>query len=306
MGIFDRVVVGVDGTEFGFEALRQTLALASPATDVVAVTALDTSIATHAGFNMSRVSAQLDDEAEKACAAAALMMTDRRNGRATIARGDAKTVLRIACAEHDATLLALGGRGSSRFLGIMAGETATTLLHDAAQSILLARRQGGGARWEPARIVVGVDGSGFSLAALAVADDLAARLGSAVRVESATDGMRARQRGQLDGACGHVGPGPSGCGASRPVPSRRSDRRRLEGTARRAGARERQRACRPPSGVFRSAGARVCVWLPRVGPVGELHVWPLDNGGSKMGECKTAHDCPINDDDRHRDTAGAG
>ena len=99
-----------------------------------------------------------------------------------------------ACAEHDATLLALGGRGSSRFLGILAGETASTLLHEAAQSILLARPQGA-AGWQPRRIVVGLDGSEFSLAALAVADELAARLGSSLKVESATGGEAARPEG---------------------------------------------------------------------------------------------------------------
>ena len=194
MRTFDRVVVGVDGTDFGFEALHQALALVPPSTAVYAVTALDTSIASHAGFNMGHVSAQLEEEAEKACAAAAEMMNGRGSGRATIVRGDAKTVLRVACAEHDATLLALGGRSSSRFLGILAGETATTLVHEATQSVLLARPQGG-ERWRPRRVVVGVDGSECSLAALSVADELAVRLGSIVRVESATGGKQLDREG---------------------------------------------------------------------------------------------------------------
>jgi nucleotide-binding universal stress UspA family protein len=189
MGVLDRVVVGVDGTPFGFEALCQTLALVRPTAVVYAVTALDTRIAAHAGFNVSHLSAQLQDEAVKASAAAAAMMDGVPNGRATVVKGDPKAVLRAACAEREATLLALGGRASSRFLGILAGETASTLLHEAAQSTLLARRQGV-EPWRPRRIVVGLDGSEHSLAALAVADELAARLGSSVRVQSSIGGKR--------------------------------------------------------------------------------------------------------------------
>ena len=142
MSVLDRVVVGVDGTDFGFEALRQTLALISPGGAVYAVTALDTSIAVHAGYSMRHVSDQLEEEAEKARAAAAEILNDRPNCTAKVGRGDAKAVLRATCREYDATLLALGGRSSSRFLGILAGKTATTFLHEAAQSVLLARADG--------------------------------------------------------------------------------------------------------------------------------------------------------------------
>ena len=188
MGVFDRVVVGVDGTDFGFEALRQTLTLVPETAAVYAVTAVDAGIAAHAGYTTSHLTAQLVEEADKTRAVAEGMMDGYPKGRATTVNGDAKAVLRAACVEHEATMLALGGRSSSRFLGIFAGETATTLLHEAAQSMLVARSQG--ARWRPARVVVGVDGSEFSLAALSVADELVARVGSTLRVESATGGRR--------------------------------------------------------------------------------------------------------------------
>ena len=187
MGVFDRVVVGVDGTDFGFEALHQAVALSPEDAAVWAVTALDSGIAVHAGFSMSHVAAELEEEAERARAHAAEILDGRTNGTATIVKGDPKNVLRGACAKHDATLLALGGRNSSRFLGIVAGETATTFLHEGTVSVLLARPQWG-QLWQPTRIVVGLDGSEPSLAALAVADDLAARLGSAVKAETATGG----------------------------------------------------------------------------------------------------------------------
>jgi nucleotide-binding universal stress UspA family protein len=194
MAVFDRVVVGVDGTDFGFEALHQALALSPPSAAVHAVTALDLSIAVHAGYDMGRVSVQLEEEAEKARVAAAEIIGGRHDCTAKIVRGSAKTVLRAACSEYDATLLALGGRRSSRFLGIMAGETATTLLHEARQSVLLARVQWG-QRWHPKRVAVGVDGSESSLAALSVADDLAERLGSAIQVVAALGGKAVDREG---------------------------------------------------------------------------------------------------------------
>lgn len=194
MVVFERVVVGVDGTDFGVEALRQSLALSPVDGTVHAITALDTGIAVHAGFDMSHVSAQLEAEAERAEARAAEIIDGRLNCTTKVARGDAKTVLRQACNEYKATLLALGGRSSGRFLGMMTGETAGTLLHEAACSVLFARPRWG-EQWHPDRIVVGLDGSEFSLAALAVADDLADRLGSAIQVVAATGGKPVEREG---------------------------------------------------------------------------------------------------------------
>ncbi len=194
MTVFKRVVVGVDGTDFGFEALHQTLALSPPGQAVLALTALDTTIAGYAGFRMDYYKAQLEEEAEHARARAAEIMGDRPNCTAKVARGDAKRVLRHTCEEYDATLVALGGRSSSRLLGIMTGETAGTLLHEAARSVLIARPQWG-ERWHPTRIVVGLDGSEPSLAALAVADDLAERLGSVLQIVAATGGKSVEREG---------------------------------------------------------------------------------------------------------------
>jgi nucleotide-binding universal stress UspA family protein len=50
VAVFARIVVGVDGTEWGFEALRQALLLAPAETSTVgAITALDTGPAIHTG-----------------------------------------------------------------------------------------------------------------------------------------------------------------------------------------------------------------------------------------------------------------
>lgn len=184
--VFERVVVGVDGTDFGFEALHQTLALSAPDHAVLAVTALDTAIAGHASFRMDDLEAQLEEEAELTRDRAIDMIGGRPNCTTRIERGDAKSVLRRVCDEYDATLVALGGRSSGRFLGSMLGETASTLLHDATCSVLFARPRI--SAWHPNQVVVGLDGSSSSLAALAVGDDLAERLGSRIQVVTATGG----------------------------------------------------------------------------------------------------------------------
>ena len=94
MTVFERVVVGVDGTDFGFEALHQTLTLSPPGEAVLAVTALDTAIAGYAGFQVDYYKAQLEQEAERAREKAVEIMADRPNCTTKIARGDAKGVLR--------------------------------------------------------------------------------------------------------------------------------------------------------------------------------------------------------------------
>ena len=91
-------------------------------------------------------------------------------------RGKPVDVLRRERDELKATLMALGGRRSSRFLGIMLGDTGTELVHDAACSALLACPLTT-APWQPRKIVVGFDGSTYALAALRTAEELARAFG---------------------------------------------------------------------------------------------------------------------------------
>ena len=192
MAVFARVVVGIDGTEWGFEALRQTLALApTEGSAVHAVTALDTSPAYGTGFDAAYWVDELVEEATTARDNAASILAGRPDSTVRVARGEPLPVLRHARDETDATLLALGGRHSSRFLGIVMGDTATELLHDGTCSVLIARPQAGRS-WKPASLVLGLDGSASALAAVATTDELAARLGATVEVVSATGDESAR------------------------------------------------------------------------------------------------------------------
>lgn len=187
MTVFARIVVGVDGTDWGFEALRQALALAPADSRVEAVTALHTGPAARTGFEAAHWVDMLSEEAKEAQDLAATILDDRAGSSARIVRGTPLHVLRHARDEADATLLALGARHSSRFLGVMLGDTASELLHDGSCSVLLARPQLEGA-WQPRRIVVGLDGSAPALAALATADELASRVGATVEVVCAKSG----------------------------------------------------------------------------------------------------------------------
>ena len=137
MGLFARIVVGVDGTAWGVAALEQVLALATPTASVVAVTALNTRPAGRAAFDAPHWAEILTNEALTAQKTAAEML----EGRATQKRGSCAATRSPYWAAHatKTTLLALGGRHSSRFLGIMLGDTASELLHEAACSILIAR-----------------------------------------------------------------------------------------------------------------------------------------------------------------------
>ena len=148
MGLFARIVVGVDGTAWGVAALEQLLALAPPTAAVVAVTALNTRPAARTGFDAPRWVETLTTEALTAQKTAAEMLEGRVDAEARVERGDPIPVLRRARDEGDATLLALGGRQSSRFLGIMLGDTASELLHEAACSTLIARPSPEGT-WRP-------------------------------------------------------------------------------------------------------------------------------------------------------------
>ena len=188
MGVFARTVVGVDGTDWGFEALRQALVLAPKENSVLhAVTALDIAPAFRTGFRAAHFAELLEDEAEQARDAAEAIIAGREGCEARVVRGRPVDVLRRERDELQATLMALGGRRSSRFLGIMLGDTGTELVHDAACSALLAC-PADNRPWQPRKIVVGFDGSTYARAALRTADELARVFNSFVEVVAATGG----------------------------------------------------------------------------------------------------------------------
>ena len=190
MSVFSRTVVGVDGTDWGYEALRQALVLAPDENATLrAVTALDTAPAIHTGLHAGHFAELLTSEADVARSTAETIIDGREGCEARVVRGKPVDVLRGERHDVDATLMALGGRRSSRFLGIMLGETGTALVHDAACSALLAYPTDDGA-WRPRKIVVGLDGSAYAAAALRTAEELARTFDGTLEVIAATGGGR--------------------------------------------------------------------------------------------------------------------
>jgi len=189
VGVFDRIVVGVDGGDFGLEALRQSLVLRAPDGTLEAITVLEEALASQAGFLAPDAANRLEAEAQRTHATVTALLEREPLCSARLVKGEPIAALLSAARRARATLLAVGGRHRSRTAGLLLSGVATVVLHDAPCSVLFAHPQWG-ERWFPRRVLVGVDGSLPSLAALAAADELAARLGSAVRVLAATGGKR--------------------------------------------------------------------------------------------------------------------
>jgi ferredoxin len=74
-------IVGVDGSEPGFEACRQAAALAAPDATMEAVTVVNLAEAVHTGFVAPRVAEQLQRQAEDALGRAAAILGDRARPR---------------------------------------------------------------------------------------------------------------------------------------------------------------------------------------------------------------------------------
>ena len=195
MSLFERIVVGVDGTDWGFESLRQALVLGAKENLVLhAVTALDAAPAIHTGLHAGRFAELLEKEADEARGTAEAIIGARAGCTARVVRGKPVDVLRRERDELQATLVALGGRRSSRFLGIMLGDTGSELVHDAACSALLAYPTDNGPWW-PSKIIVGMDNSTYALAALRSAEELASACDGTLEVVTAVGGKAIEREG---------------------------------------------------------------------------------------------------------------
>lgn len=176
--VFERPLVGVDGSVESVEAARQAALLAEGELELLSVYDALGGLVGGTGLG---VPAYYDDTALKQSAEAALQEAAKVVGdmptTARVAQGAARDVLRAEAVKRNATLIALGSHGTARLAGILVGSTATELLHSAPCSVLVARPAG--TRF-PQRIVVGVDGSAESAAAYATARSLAERFGARV------------------------------------------------------------------------------------------------------------------------------
>lgn len=192
--VFERVVCGVDESSASLEAVRQAQWMLAPDGALYLLAAIDVTPAVHAGWAATTVVDEIRIGARDALARA---KEHTHAAGSRLVEAEPVPALLAEVARRQASLLALGGHHRSRAAGIFLGDTATTLLHEAPRSVLLARPPvyGNGL---PASIVVGVDGSIQSRRALAAAEDLANRLSLPLRAIAALGGKALSLDGFLD------------------------------------------------------------------------------------------------------------
>jgi nucleotide-binding universal stress UspA family protein len=172
---FHSAIVGVDGSDESIVALDQARRLLAEGGALTAVTVCEERLAVHAGFNAPAVAEGIHVAAAAAQALAAKELASLPGAEARLAHGKPTQRLLAAAKELRADLLAVGCHEHSRAGAIVFGSVPSELLHYASETVLVARRR---ERRGVVSIVVGVDGSPASLAALAVAREVAAREGA--------------------------------------------------------------------------------------------------------------------------------
>ena len=176
--VFSRILVGVDGTEPGFEACRQARRFAEPDAWLEAVSVVHLADAIWTGGDAPRVADELQRDAEEALDKAIAILGDTT--RRKFINGYIATALLDEIRQIDPTVLAIGSHGHHRMTEIVFGGVAGELIHSAPCSVLVTRAPTDRAAF-PSSIVVGVDGSKESETALAAAGALADRIATPLR-----------------------------------------------------------------------------------------------------------------------------
>jgi nucleotide-binding universal stress UspA family protein len=172
--VFNRVLVGIDGSEESREAARQAAILVDGELTLLASYDIAAAIA---GTGIG-VPVYLDVDAERAFAEDALARAHESAAAASpaslVVRGRAADSLVSEVEREQSTLVVVGSHEYSRLAGFVLGSTATEVVHKAPCSVLVARSTDMRQQF-PANVVVGVDGSHESAAAYAAARQLSER-----------------------------------------------------------------------------------------------------------------------------------
>lgn len=187
--VFDRVVCGVDASVAGATAARAAARITSPDGSLALVTANDTSVAVHAGWDMAQILEELAIEAQAGLERGRIEAGPLHAFEAQLVDGDPLQSLLAEIVRREATLVVVGSHDLPLATGIVLGAVSTHLLHEAPCSILIARRPVDPERW-PQRIVVGVDGSADSALAVDAGNALAQRCDAQLRKVVATRDAR--------------------------------------------------------------------------------------------------------------------
>ena len=197
--MFARVVAGVDGSDAGYEAARQAARLVAADGWLELFTAVYLVEANLAAWSAPQIRARLEREATEAVCFGAAIGGPRARSRP--GQWTATAVADARAGEKQATLAVVGTHGHSRLSEIMIGGVAGELLHSAPCSVCIARRPATEALF-PRAIVAGCDGSAESVAAVAVARQLADRFGASLSIVTGLGGKdvdheRARALGAI-------------------------------------------------------------------------------------------------------------
>ena len=184
--IFNRVLVGVDGSSDSLAVAKQAAMLKAPGGELTYLGAWNRNPPVVAP--MTVVPPFDADENAARCAAEDAVNAAKEqlaSARTKVVHGAPADALLDEIANDRSSLVVVGTRDRSRATGIVLGSTSTRLVHDAPCSVLVMRQ---GRNLPPRRIVVGVDGSPQSAAAHAVARYLAKRFDGDVTVVIAEGG----------------------------------------------------------------------------------------------------------------------
>lgn len=185
--LFDHIVCAVDGSEGSLEAVRQASVLGDELGSIDLVGVFTPSLVAGSPAEMYSPYGAPREVAEEEREFTANVKRGREvcpTAAVEVLHGPAYARLLEHLRESRVTLVAVGGSGRGRPLGIVLGSVPTGLLHSAPCSVLVARRP-----WpavpSPLSIVAGYDGSPESIVAVRVGREFVERLGARLRVIAA-------------------------------------------------------------------------------------------------------------------------
>ena len=177
MGVFDRIVCGVDESRESLEGVRQASRLRTPDGTLAVLAVAETAVAVHGGWDAARLTESIEQKAQAALERA-LHEAGPAHGR--VVEGAAADALREEIDRERATLVAVGTLGHGRASGVALGRVSTKVLREAPCSVLIARAAPDVDGF-PSAIAVGSDGSQHGNAAQEVAREIGARFGAEIR-----------------------------------------------------------------------------------------------------------------------------